>query len=168
MLVMLRALHALPDEVTLASIPDEQADRGRSAVRALLETLAQHDATAFRRGVRAALQAAVDDLHQLTQRRARMGAREDTTQVIVGIARRLAALPMPASEEDAAEVMPAEVLQGRVASMVLPSPHWESVSGMLPDGTLVFGAPHPTDEEGQALQHAWTLAADLVRMVRYA
>ncbi len=59
------------------------------------------DSTPFRIGIRVAMQLIVDDIAGVVQRRQRMSAPETTTSIMVGIARRIATLPMPSSPDDA-------------------------------------------------------------------
>lgn len=58
-------------------------------------------ALVFRLGIVTAIQVAVDDIGALVQRRQRAQARDDVTGAIIAAARRIAALPMPTTPEDA-------------------------------------------------------------------
>lgn len=65
-----------------------------------LTLLVDADST-FRHGITTAVQIMVDDIGQLVHRRNNANARDDVTGAMVGVAKRLALLPMPTRVDDA-------------------------------------------------------------------
>lgn len=125
-----------------------------ASVACIVDFLKEGGETPFRRGIRAAVQAAVDDLAGLIKRRKQAMANEAHTAVIAGIARRLAVLPMPGSEGDVPPPMLREILTLKVARTLAPTLDWDQIE----DITIM-----PPE-----FVEAWRAADEIVVLVRYA
>lgn len=131
------------------------------------ETLARAREESFRSGVRAAVQAVVDDIAGLVQRRERAMANKDTTNIIAGIGRRLATLPVPQREGDALPAISREVLFAKVAQKIRPDLDWSNVASLTVEGFFVDDQGMVVEGNAQLLA-AWRFAESLVEMIRYA